>query len=57
VTTAVVLILLVGASRMYLGVHYLSDVAGGFLAGGVWLAICVIACELAESRQSVPIRS
>lgn len=42
---------------MYLGGHYLSDVAGGFLAGGVWLAICVIACELAESRQSVPIRS
>lgn len=57
VAAAVLVILFVGASRIYLGVHYLSDVAGGFLAGAVWLAICVIACELAESRQRIPIRS
>lgn len=57
VATAVLVILFVGASRIYLGVHYLSDVAGGFLAGAVWLAICVIACELAGSRQRGPSRS
>jgi membrane-associated phospholipid phosphatase len=51
VAAAVLVILLVGASRIYLGVHYFSDVAAGFLAGAAWLAICVIACELAESRQ------
>lgn len=50
VAMAVLVILLIGASRIYLGVHYISDVAGGFLAGAAWLAICVIASEVAESR-------
>jgi len=32
------MILLIGISRIYLGVHYPSDVLGGFLASGSWLA-------------------
>ncbi|WP_411676547.1 phosphatase PAP2 family protein [Caproicibacter sp.] len=34
-----ILILFIGLSRIYLGVHYASDVVGGFLAGFAWLAI------------------
>lgn len=34
-----ILVLLIGMSRIYLGYHYLTDVAGGFLAAAVWLAI------------------
>lgn len=33
------MILLMGYSRIYLGVHYPSDVLGGYAAGGVWLII------------------
>lgn len=39
------LVLLIGFSRMYLGVHYLSDVMAGFAAGGVWLSTCITAME------------
>lgn len=35
---ALILAVLVGFSRIYLGVHYPSDVAAGFAAGIVWVA-------------------
>lgn len=40
------IILLIGFSRMYLGVHYLSDVLGGFLIGLLWLIIGIIVTEV-----------
>lgn len=38
---AVVLVISIGISRIYLGVHYASDVLGGFSAGLAWLAIFI----------------
>ena len=34
-----VLILSIGFSRIFLGVHYVTDVIGGFLVGGFWLLV------------------
>ncbi|HEY2189246.1 MAG TPA: phosphatase PAP2 family protein [Caldimonas sp.] len=39
--TAVLMIVVVAFSRMYLGVHYLSDVVAAFAEGVAWLAICI----------------
>jgi membrane-associated phospholipid phosphatase len=43
---AAFLIALIGLSRMYLGVHYFSDVIGGYAAGIVWLAACISGVEV-----------
>lgn len=36
----VLMIVLIGWSRIYLGVHYATDIAGGYVAGGIWLYVC-----------------
>lgn len=43
---AVTIVVLVGLSRVYLGVHWASDIAGGWSAGTVWLASAVAAFEI-----------
>ena len=42
---AVGVTLLVGTSRIYLGVHYPSDVLGGYLVGGFWACLCLAGFE------------
>ncbi|MCG7409743.1 phosphatase PAP2 family protein [Paenibacillus sp. ACRRX] len=39
----VLLIVVIGLSRVYLGVHYITDVSAGFIAGGIWLIACMYA--------------
>lgn len=36
---------LVGASRVYIGVHWPTDVAGGMLVATIWIATCLIGME------------
>jgi undecaprenyl-diphosphatase len=35
------IVVMIGLSRIYLGVHYPSDVIGGYLASGAWLLITI----------------
>lgn len=42
-TTAVILALIIGASRVYLGVHWLTDVLAGWSLGAAWAMICWLA--------------
>ena len=45
---AALLIVAIGLSRLYLGVHYFSDVVGGYAAGVLWLSACVSGLEVAR---------
>lgn len=49
VTVAVAVGLLVGVSRLVLGVHWLTDVLGGLALGTVWFAAVVVVTHVAES--------
>jgi membrane-associated phospholipid phosphatase len=39
------LILAIGVSRVYLGVHYPSDILAGYLAGAIWLLAVILSLE------------
>ncbi len=41
----IVYVVAIGFSRIYLGVHFPSDVVAGFAAGGVWLTGCILGLQ------------
>ncbi|WP_296144702.1 MULTISPECIES: phosphatase PAP2 family protein [unclassified Pseudonocardia] len=54
VATATVWVVAVGATRIYLGVHWFSDVVAGWFVGATWLAVCVVARRSWGSRPGEP---
>ncbi|TGQ74515.1 phosphatase PAP2 family protein [Mesorhizobium sp. M00.F.Ca.ET.186.01.1.1] len=50
---AVLATLLVGVSRVYLGVHWPSDVLAGWCAGFAWAMLCWLVARLLQRRQVV----
>ena len=40
-TLTVILNVAIGISRIYLGVHYPTDVMAGYAAGSMWLTFCI----------------
>jgi len=46
------LALSIGLSRIVLGVHFLSDVLGGYLLGGLWLLVAIVWAEWIRTRNA-----
>lgn len=55
-SASVILILLIAASRVYLGVHYPSDVLAGIIIGLAWAAFCMAVLEATQlyARRRAP---
>jgi undecaprenyl-diphosphatase len=52
IAAAVLLIGMIGISRILLQVHYFSDVMAGYAAGAAWLVVCIVVAE--TLRQPLP---
>ncbi|WP_226643738.1 phosphatase PAP2 family protein [Mesobacillus subterraneus] len=50
------MIFAIGISRIYLGVHYPSDIIGGFLASGLWVAAVIWFFQRYIERLEIPKR-
>ena len=53
IVVALLLTFLVGVSRVYMGVHYPTDVLAGWTAGLVWALICWLAARYLQKRGKV----
>lgn len=52
VAACTLMVMLVALSRMYLGVHYLSDVLAAAAEGAAWLALCITAISTLQRRRA-----
>ncbi len=51
ITICVALIVLIGPSRVFLGAHWASDVAGSYIIGAIWLFVLILAYQGAIRRK------
>jgi membrane protein DedA with SNARE-associated domain/membrane-associated phospholipid phosphatase len=49
--TVAFIIFLLGLSRIYLQVHYMSDILAGYMGGLFWLTVCITAIEIYRKRE------
>ncbi len=51
---AALLISLIGFSRLYLGVHYPTDIIAGYITGWLWLMVCIGLLRLQKTSNADP---
>ena len=54
ISAATLLSILIGCSRVYLGVHWPSDVIAGWCVGSAWALACALVAEQLQRRRSPP---
>lgn len=52
IIVACLFILIIGISRIYLGVHYPTDVVGGYAVGFAFLLVCIFVFRYYEERKN-----
>jgi len=53
ISVGIALTLLIGSSRVYLGVHWPSDVMAGWCLGGVWAVLCSLAARKLQRQRAI----
>lgn len=48
---SIVMILAIGISRIYLGVHYPSDIVGGYFASGFWITTAILFFQYYQEKR------
>jgi undecaprenyl-diphosphatase len=53
IAVALALTFIIGLSRVYLGVHYPTDVLAGWVAGSLWALLCALVVQTLQRRGMV----